>query len=60
MQVALKTNSKNPTLLCRAGLIFEKAGDKVKAKEYLQAAFKNNAAIPEHLKMTSELALKSI
>lgn len=60
MQVALKTNSKNPSLLCRAGLIFEKAGDKVKAKEYLQEAFKNNASIPEHLKLSSELALKEI
>jgi tetratricopeptide (TPR) repeat protein len=60
MRVALKTNSKNPVLLCRAGLIFEKIGDKVKAKEYLEQAFKNNATLPELLKLNSEQALKEI
>jgi tetratricopeptide (TPR) repeat protein len=57
---ALKTNSKNPLLLCRAGLIFEKTGDKAKAKEYLEQASKNNAVLPEQLKQSSELALKEI
>lgn len=60
MKVALKTNSKNPVLLCRAGLIYEKTGDKVKAKEYLEQAFKNNATLPELLKLHSEQALKEI
>ncbi len=60
MDIALKTNSKNPVLLCRAGLIYEKAGNKAKAKECLEQALKNNANIPELLKLSSEQALKEI
>ena len=57
---ALKTHSKNPVLLCRAGLIYNKTGDKVNAKLNLQQAFKNNANIPEPLKIEGGLALKEI
>ena len=35
MKMAMKTNSKNPTLLCRAGLIYSKAGDRAAAKALL-------------------------
>jgi tetratricopeptide (TPR) repeat protein len=48
--VALKTGSKNPTLLCRTGLIYSKTGDKVRAKKLLQQALMNNANIAVNLK----------
>jgi len=32
LEVALQTNSRNPTLLCRAGLIYAKTGNAMKAK----------------------------
>ena len=35
METAMKTNSKNPALLCRAGLIYAKTGNKEKAKSLL-------------------------
>ena len=37
LQEALKTNSRNPVLRSHAGLIYAKMGDKVKAKEMLDA-----------------------
>lgn len=60
IQVALKTNSKNPTLLCRAGLIFEKSGDKITAKSLFTQALNNNPAIAESLKMQSEQVLRML
>lgn len=47
---ALKTNCKNPVLLCRTGLIYAKAGQKEMAKSFLQQALKNNPNISEELK----------
>jgi tetratricopeptide (TPR) repeat protein len=49
-EAALKTNSKNPVLLCHAGLIYAKAGNKTKAKEMLQKGLRNNPNISETLK----------
>lgn len=59
IDVALKTNSKNPTLLCRAGLIYAKLGDTTKAKKYLQDGLQNNPNIDESLKAAALQALKS-
>lgn len=42
IKVALKTNSKNPELLCHAALIYNAAGDKVTAKSLLQQALAHN------------------
>jgi len=42
---ALRTGNKNPTLLCRAGLIYNKAGDKTKAKQFLSKGLENNPNI---------------
>jgi tetratricopeptide (TPR) repeat protein len=56
---ALKTDSKNPTLLCRAGLIFAKNGDAVKAKKYLQDGLQNNPNIDESLKAAVSQQLKN-
>ena len=60
IKVALKTNCKNPVLLCRAGLIYAKAGDKLTAKNYIEEALKNNPNISPVLKSESELVLKSL
>lgn len=57
---ALKTNSKNPTLLCRAGLIYLKAGDKEKAKKLLQEGTKNNPNIDGFLKTEVANAMQQL
>jgi len=60
IKVALKTNSQNPTLLCHAGLIFLKAGDKEQAKKYLQDGLKNDPNIFDDLKKETVEALKQL
>lgn len=57
IETALKTNCKNPDLLCRAGLIYAKTGDKVKAKKFLSEVLKNNPVIPVALKEESNRIL---
>jgi tetratricopeptide (TPR) repeat protein len=58
LKEALKTNNKNPTLLCRAGLIFAKAGEKEKGKILLEDGLKNNPNITEDLRSESFNELK--
>ena len=60
IKVALRTNCKNPALLCRAGLIYAKAGQKTVAKTTLQQALQTNANIATDLKMQSAAALQSL
>ena len=60
IKTSLKTNCKNPVLLCRSGLIYAKAGDKLTAKNYLKEVLKNNPAISPALKSESEQVLKSL
>ena len=60
IKTAIRTNSKNPILLCRAGLIFDKAGDKAMAKTLLQQATTNNAYIGHNLKIETDTALKTL
>src|SRR5580704_15334170 len=50
LKVALKTNSRNPMLLCHAGLIYAKAGEKALAKNELQTALQSNPNIAMLLK----------
>lgn len=50
LQAAFLTNSKNPTLLCRAGLIYAKTGDANNAKKLLQNGLQGNPNIDELLK----------
>ncbi len=50
IKVALNTNSKNPTLLCRAALISAKNGDGSHAKKLLQEGLQSNPNIDETLK----------
>jgi tetratricopeptide (TPR) repeat protein len=60
LEVAMKTKSNNPVLLCRAGLIYAKAGDKVKAKTILGETLQNNPNIAESLKTESMNVLKAL
>jgi tetratricopeptide (TPR) repeat protein len=60
IKVALRTNCKNPTLLCRAGLIYAKAGEKSTAKITLQQALQANANIANELKMQGVAALQAL
>ncbi len=50
IKAAFITNSKNPTLLCRAGLIYAKTGDAVNAKKMLQQGLQANPNIDQLLK----------
>lgn len=50
IKTALKTNSKNPTLLCRAGLIYAKNGNSSTAKVQLKDALNSKAVISEDLR----------
>jgi predicted Zn-dependent protease len=59
IEKALKTNSKNPVLLCRAGLIYSKT-NKLKGKELLQEGLKNNPSMPVLLKQEATKALKQL
>ena len=60
ISVALKTKCKNPTLLCHAGLIYSKAGDKPMAKSLLQHALANNPNINIKLKDESLSTMKTL
>ena len=45
IKTALQTKSKNPTLLCRAGLIYAKTGDAATANSFFNEALQNNPNI---------------
>jgi tetratricopeptide (TPR) repeat protein len=57
---ALKTGSKNPVLLCRAGLIYNKAGEKDKAKLLLNEGLRNHPNIDPLLVAECTEVLKSL
>ena len=58
--VALQTGCQNPTLLCHAGLIYAKVGDKPAARKYFQEALKNNPGMSPLLKGEAEQALSRL
>ncbi len=60
IKTALKTNSKNPVLLSRAGLIYLKAGDKAMAKNILQQPSLNNPYVTAALRTETATALKAL
>jgi tetratricopeptide (TPR) repeat protein len=60
IKVAMKTNSVNPVLMCRAALIFNKSGDSDMAKKLLSAVFKTNANLPVGLKTELQTAMNSL
>ena len=57
---ALSTNSKNPTLLCQAGLIYHKTGNQKKAKALLTEALLKNPNIDTLLKEECKNVLQTI
>ncbi len=60
IETALRTQSQNPELLCRAAMIYAKNNQQVKAKELLQTALKNNPSFSIRLKMEAENLFKTI
>jgi tetratricopeptide (TPR) repeat protein len=59
-QVALKTQSQNPVLLCHAGLIYAKAGKQREAKVILQKALITDPNIAIQLKKEGFETLQSL
>lgn len=60
IKTALKTNSKNPVLLSRAGMIFLKSGEKEMAKNMLQQASGTNSYVGYTLKAETTTAMQSL
>jgi tetratricopeptide (TPR) repeat protein len=57
---ALRTNGKNPVMLCHAGLVYAKVQQNEKAKSLLSEALKNNPSIAIELKAEATQALQSL
>ena len=60
IEAALKTSSKNPTLLCHAGLIYAKNGNPTKAKSLLHQGLHDHPLIAADLLIQSEDVLKNL
>ena len=60
IEKALRTNSKNPTLLCHAGIIYAGSGQKEKAKNLLREALNADPNIEPGLKKQSKELLRSL
>lgn len=60
LEAALRTNSKNPVLLCMAGLVYTKTGNTANGKELLSQGLKNEAVMPEELKNESKEVLQKL
>ncbi len=60
MEKALRTQCKNPVLLCHAGLIYTKSGNKEKGKMVLTQALAADPNIDPVLKQESSAVLKSL
>jgi tetratricopeptide (TPR) repeat protein len=60
IETSLKTNCKNPELLCHAGLIYAKTGNKEKAKMFLTEALKNDPVISITLEQECKEVLSNL
>jgi tetratricopeptide (TPR) repeat protein len=60
IEPAFITNSQNPVLLCTAGLIFAKMGNREKGKSLLVEGLKNNPVMPEDIKSEAEQELQKL
>ncbi len=58
VNAALRTNNKNPALLCKAGLIYVKNGDTEKGEMYIREGLTNHANIDERLIIEAENVMK--
>lgn len=57
IKIAMRTNSKNPALLCKAALIYARNGQKDAAKSMIMEAMAKNPVLPEDLVVQSKHAL---
>ena len=60
LDAAMVTHSRNPLLLCTAGLVNVGTGNPEKGKKMLQAALKHDPVMPEDIKNKSEQALQKL
>lgn len=60
LETALRTGSKNPTLLCHAGIIYATIGNKSKAKVLLNEALHNNPNMNLALKSEANKILNQL
>jgi tetratricopeptide (TPR) repeat protein len=60
LTTALRTNSKNPILLCRAGMIYAKRGDKKLAKSILQQVLNTHPNIDMALKTETSRLVQAL
>lgn len=60
IKTALKTNSKNPILLARAGLIYAKNGDKATAKTFLGEVAQNPSYIGYDLRNDAKKTMQTL
>lgn len=60
IKTAIKTNSKNPTLLCRAGLIYAKTNNKEQARSILKELIAKNSGMEESLKIEGVNILRTL
>lgn len=60
VEAALITGSRNPELLCVAGMIYLKTGDTEKGKKMLALALKNNPVMAEDIRIESENLLTKL
>ena len=60
LKKAMRTNSRSPTLLCRAGLIYSKAGDIQAAKTLLQQVLNGTGNITDDLKAQGQKILATL
>jgi tetratricopeptide (TPR) repeat protein len=60
LEAAMKTKSRNPALLCRAGLIYGKSNDRLMAKPLLTKAMYHNPVINPILQRESQDFLRTL
>lgn len=60
LETAMKTKSKKPDLLCRAGLIYAKTSNKEKAKSLLEELMATHSTVEQSLKAEGVNTLRSL
>jgi tetratricopeptide (TPR) repeat protein len=60
LKMALRTGTRNPVVLCHAGLIYAATGNKEAARTSFRQALASGPNIPEALKDQSQQALKAL
>lgn len=60
VNAAMATNSRNPVLLCVAGLIYTGTGNSAKGKEMLNLGLQHNPVMPEDIKTESKEVLQKL